>query len=264
MDVEDNPPQVTILPTCAAVNHYHDPSGKPACDDFIDEAERWGLEELKPFLLNLNEKTEEQKKIVAEKLSYYIGVPSKALLEMDFQYEAYAYTNMLLAAQGRTAAYYDGRFTMQAGGITAPTFDPIYDDAYVNRFWPSTTAVAMDLYANDLGICFEDDREFITCNFQANFAWNYNTTNGVNTLDIHMGNMRHNPEMRHLMIVGKYDFCYPLLNARYSYRKLQKNGFADRVTYKEMESGHESYYTTAGRKGLSAAIRKFIAKEGET
>lgn len=257
MNVDGNPAQVSILPTCAATNHFHHPEGKPELDMFIDEAARWGQEVYKPFLLNLENATEAEKESVAEKLSYYIGIPAEMLLAMNFEYEAYAYTNTLLAGEGKAAGYYDGRFTMQGGGIATPTFDPIYDDAYLNRFWPATTAVAMDAFANELGVNFREHREFVTENFAANAAWNYATTNHTGILDLHMGNLRHNPEMRQLMVAGKYDFCYPIANARYGYEQLRQS-FGDRVTYLEAESGHEAFYMDSSRKALTAAIRKFL------
>lgn len=258
MDVDDNPPQISILPTCAATFHFHAPEGKPDLDTFVNEAEAWGQAVYKPFLQQLAEKSAEEKAEIAKQLEGYIGIPAETMLAMDFQYEGYAYTNMLLAAQGKATGYYDGRFTMQAGGIATPTFDPIGDDAYLNRFWPATTAAAMEIYAKDLGVNFEDQREFVTENFAANASWDYHSTNGISTLDIHQGNMRHNAEMRQLLVAGKYDFCYPMANARWAAQQLQP--FGDRVTYLETESGHEAFYTNESRAVLTEAIRKFVTE----
>ena len=261
MDPEDNPNMVMTLPGCAATNWYHNREGKPAMDEFIAEAETWGFEVLKPFLLDLDNKSDEEKAAVAEKLSYYIGLAPEMILSMNFRYEAYGYTNMLLAEKGLACGQYDSRFTTMAGGIASPTFDPIYDDAYLARFWPATTAVAMHLYSEELGIDFGDSREFVCCNFTCNYGMNWNTTNGVSVFDIHMGNMRHNPAMRTLMTAGKFDFCFPIGNARWQYKKMVENGFGDRTTYLELESGHEAYYTDDSRKVLTDTIRKFVTEK---
>ncbi|MFV0362422.1 MAG: hypothetical protein ACK5LL_04945 [Suipraeoptans sp.] len=193
---------------------------------------------------------------MAEQLSYYIGIPAETLIAMNFEYEGYAYTSMLMSETGKAVGFYDSRYTMIGSGAGERTFDPIYDDAFLSRFWPAAVTVAKTVYRDFLNIKFEDGRDFVTQNFSAALQWDFKISNGYTVTDCAVANMRHNQDMRMMIVAGKYDFCYPIEHARYSYKNI---GFpAERTQYLELDSGHDPYFPGKSQDDLAKAMREFI------
>lgn len=256
MDLADYSVPVAILPTCAATAHYHFPEGKPSAEEFINEADVWGETVLNPFLKNLENATENEKKEIAEKLAYYTGLKSEVILEMNFQYDAFTYINLLFGEQNQAVGFYDSRQKMEGGAITSTTFDVVMDDAFINRAWPAVKATACTLYRKKLGVHFKDEREYVVQNYIINECWDFRTRNKIRMHELMVGNMRHNPELRMLLVVGKYDFCYPIKYARFMSKNIGLP--KDRVELLESEAGHFPYFSGEGQRILAERMRLFI------
>lgn len=253
----DTPDICLSAATFAAINAYHNPEGKPDPMVFAEEAYAFGCDILRPLLLKKETATEEEKQTVAEKLSYFIGIPAETILGMNFNVDTFTYAHMLaLADKGLAVGLYDGRYTLPGGALTTSTFDLIADDGLLAVSWPAVYALALEIYKKEFGISFSDNRPFVNTNFDAYMNWDWHISENTRPVDWQLYNMRHCPDL-HLMIVnGLYDSVWGYGYSKYTY---ENSGLPkERTVFKSYYAGHEMYFDEASRHKMAADFREFI------
>lgn len=251
------PSPINALGTCAATNWYHNPQGKPDLNTFINEAHKFAYDEYAHALLVGSDIDSEEMQHVAERLSYFTGIPMDTVIGMGLQIDAMSFTTQALAAQGLSCAIYDSRYTTSAGAVMSPTFDVTTDDAFFASMHPKAISLFTDFMQDKLRIDW--DKEYTPHNFYIldNFDYQLHSVGvSVGSNDLLATSMRRNHDLKLFLARGIYDFCSPLGEGRYT---LAHYPFPkDRVTYKEYHSGHHLYMGKTAKENVADDLRKFI------
>jgi carboxypeptidase C (cathepsin A) len=148
-----------------------------------------------------------------------------------------AYAKQLLAGQGLEAGIYDSRYTLP---LAASGGDPVADDPAMGRYVPGLVAAFNEMMRNDLKV--DMDIPYTAIRFELAFKWNFART-GVPERQSYAADlataMRRTPKLRVLVAAGYYDM---LTTPAAAESQVKAGGLpADRVTFKNYESGHMLY-----------------------
>lgn len=254
MGAPDQPGSLNLLATFAAIHRFHGPEGKPSLRDFIDEAHRFAYDVYARALLLGEALSAEERQKVAEKLSYFTGLPAALLLQNGLKLDKNLFASQLLAAQGKTVSLYDGRRTAEAAAQKAALYDSSADDPFLMDSWSQSIAMIHDHMRGALGITW--DREYLAQNYQACWNWDFSMTRPAQTNDLLSVAACRNPQMRIFIGKGIYDCVAPIGDGRYTlyHYNLPK----ERVTYREYEAGHTVWSGPEAKKKFAADLREFI------
>jgi carboxypeptidase C (cathepsin A) len=229
------------LPSLAVTAWYHnkiDRAGRSAAQIY-DEVKAFGTTDYATALFELRKETlsEEDEKRVAGKLEAYTGISARRWIHSGLRIPMQAFEKQLLAQQGLEVGHYDSRYTLPLAGSGG---DPVADDPAMGRYVPGFVAAFNDMIRNDLHV--EMPTPYAAIQFALNFKWNY-TRAGVPegqsyAVDLATA-MRRTPKLRVLVAAGYYDMVTTPAAAE---NQIKRGGVpADRVTFKNYESGHMLY-----------------------
>ena len=251
----DQPPELDIIATLAAINHYHYPDGKPGLRQFVDEAHAFAYGAYAHALLMGRALPKDEQLETARQMSYYIGLPAEALLAKGLHITIQEFSSALMAQRGKTVSLYDGRFLRDAAAVPGKLHDNSSDDPLLLNLWTAEVTLMHEFLKNTLHIDW--DREYLVQNYQIGWDWDFTMSNNARPNELLTVAVNRNAGMHVFMGKGLFDCVTPIGDGRYtiSHYDLPR----DRLTYREYEAGHALWHGTA-RGTLCDDLRIFIKK----
>ena len=191
---------------------------------------------------------------MVESLSGYNGLPASVYAQ-SLAVPSGAFARTLLADDGLALGLYDGRYTLPldpTGG------EPVADDPAMTRYVPGFVAAFHQMLHDDLKV--EMKRPYgaiVWKDLLASWKWDRaQVAPGQSFAQDLAIAMRRNPDLRVLVASGHYDLVTTPAAAR---RQIEEAGLpADRVTFKDYESGHMLYLGDTAA-AFSDDVRALIA-----
>jgi len=244
-------PSVLQLPSLAATHWYHHRDGKPALEDFVEEAWRFSHEHYLQALFLGSRMPQDGREEVMRRLAYFTGLEEGYLREHDLRIGKGDFASLLLRDEGCQVGIYDGRYKLKNAAHTAIS-DPVADDPAMGLYTPAFTGAMNGPLKQELNITL--DREYKAINFAVNEKWkNESMRTPLQSL---MAAMRRNPDLRVLFATGCFDLATDLGGVRYTVSHMGMP--AERVIVREYPSGHMPYLGEESVTRLAADIRAFI------
>ena len=259
---------IQMLPTFASIAQYH---GKGSyvdrdVDAVFDKAVRFAEESLAPALL-LGDRLDGKRELsLARAIARFTGLDVAFILSKHLRIELTDFRQRLLADEGRVCGRLDGRFTFPAGNFlqTSAEGEPEED--------PSDTATTSawmggfrSILANEIG--YRNDAPYLGSNWEnvgmkwdhghkgAQVQWKSDTPNVAYDLAT---SMRHNPNMRVLVLGGRYDLATPFLGPVEDLARLfLSDDIKANLTFKLYDAGHMIYVNPAANEPMAADIEEF-------
>lgn len=256
------PNVVTLLPTMAATKWAHF-NGSDTCslDDYVEKAYRFAVDKIEPLMKNYSEFSADSKRVLAEEMSELTGLPSKDILEVDFQInDICLFAGKLMEDRHLHVGIYNSSMTWEDVENTG-MLDPAGDDPAQAAICMAVSSVMKGPFKDILGISF--DREYVEINFDANRKWDLNNPKRVfdevqprTSAECLNAGMRRNPQMRTLIMEGYYDLCTVYGASRL---QLERSGLPkQRVRLEGYPSGHEPWIGTQSADKAEKDIREFL------
>jgi carboxypeptidase C (cathepsin A) len=234
-------PAALSLPSLAVTAWYHnkiDRAGRNAVQ-LYDEVKAFAATEYADALRRLKSDSlsEADERRIAAKLEAYTALPAQKWIRASLRIPVQAYAKQLLAGQGLEAGIYDSRYTLP---LAASGGDPVADDPAMGRYVPGLVAAFNEMMRNDLKV--DMNIPYTAIRFELAFKWNFSRT-GVLERQSYAADlataMRRTPKLRVLVTAGYYDM---LTTPAAAESQVKAGGLpADRVTFKNYESGHMLY-----------------------
>ena len=244
-----------IVPYYAATAWYHKALSKNYIDkdltQYLPEVENFTINEFIPALVKGHTLSEENKKQLASKLSAYIGISEKVILQHNFRISPIFFWKELLRDKGYTVGRLDSRYK----GIDKEDAGegPDYNaelTAWLHAFTP-----AINMYLRD-ELNYKTDLKYNM--FGPVHPWDRNNDKtGENLRQA----MAQNPFLHLLVQSGYYDGACDYFNAKYNLWQMDPSGkLKDRMFWEGYRSGHMMYLRKEDLISSNENIRTFIKK----
>ncbi len=254
---------LTYLPSMAATAWYHKKAGQDkSLEAFIDECRNYTYDKYAPALYRGSLLSADEKKEVAEKLSYFTGLETDYILKSNLRIMMPRFQKELLADQGLAIGRNDGRF--MGNEIDQLSDGPHLGDASSYQTGSAYAAGLNYFYANMLKV--KMDRQYIISNDEINDKWNWRPVPAgeawepayMNVARKLAETMRRNPEMKVMVTSGYYDLICPFFDAEYTFSRHGIEREKVKMTY--YEAGHMMYLHEPDFIKMSDDIRAFITE----
>ena len=242
-----------MVPYYAATAWYHkvlapDLQSKDLTD-MLPEVENFTINELIPALAKGGFLEESRKKELATKLSRYIGLSEKSVLESNLIIPANFFWKELLRDKGFTVGRLDSRYR----GIDSKDAgdEPDYNAELTS--WLHSFTPAINIYLRE-DLHYKTDLKYNM--FGPVHPWdNQNNHTGE---DLRKA-IAENPYLHLLIQSGYYDGACDYFNAKYSLWQLDPSGkLKDRLNWQGYRSGHMLYLRKSDLAEANENLRKFI------
>ncbi len=241
-------PYLSFFPTYAATAWYHDQlANKPAdFEAFIEEVRVFTEKEYMPALYKGSRLTNDEKDMIAKRLSHYCGVSGDFWKRANLRVKAGEFFNELLREKGLTVGRLDSRFV----GINDNLLNQYATtDPQSNAISPAYTAGFLDYLYSDLGV--SKDLHYKTSAYsspgfkwdwshQGNFGWG--TQTAISTAMDMADAMNKDPNVKVLIMNGYYDLATPFYGVEYTIDHLGLTPeIRDNIIMTYYEAGHMMY-----------------------
>ena len=250
---------VTYLPSMAATAWYHKKAGQgQTLEAFVEECRQFTFDTYIPALYRGALLSDSEKDAIAEKLTYFIGLDKKYILNSNLRILMGRFQKKLLEEEGLAIGRLDGRFMGDEADKVSER--PHLGDAASYQISSAYTASLNHYFASELKV--KMDRPYITSGGGSNWRWRtvpdgqYWEPMPVNTAPDLGETMRRNPAMKILVASGYYDLITPFFDAEYTFAR--NNIVTDRVKMTYYEAGHMMYTHRPDLIKLSKDIREFL------
>jgi len=242
-----------LVPYYAATAWYHkalsaDLQNKDLTD-MLPEVENFTVNELIPAMTKGGFMDDAKKKDLATKMSRYIGLSEKAILQANLQVQTGFFWKELLRDKGFTVGRLDSRYRgidRQDGGD-----NPDYNAELTS--WLHSFTPAINIYLRQ-DLHYNTDLKYNM--FGPVWPWN-DQGNHVGE-DLRQA-MAQNPYLHLLIQSGYYDGACDYFNAKYSLWQLDPGGkLKDRLKWEGYRSGHMLYLRKPDLVESNENLRKFI------
>ena len=243
------------LPYFTAAAWYHDalPSElqEQDLDAILPEAEAFTMDQLLPAMAKGGSLDDEQKKAIAEKISYYSGLSQEAVLNNNLRVSTSFFWKELLRDRELTIGRLDSRYR----GIDKMNAGVRYDFDPALSSWNHAFAPAINYYLRNV-LNYETDLKYNV--FGPVRPWDRDNDNtGENLRQA----MAQNPFLHVLVQSGYYDGGTPYFDAKYTIWNMDPSGkLQDRIEFKGYRSGHMMYLRDEDLETSNKDIREFIEK----
>lgn len=254
---------LTYLPSMAATAWYHKKAGQnKTLESFVQECRDFTYTIYAPALYKGNLLSEVEKNEIADKLSYFIGLPKDYILRSNLRILMHRFQKQLLSDQGLAIGRLDGRFMGDEGDKLSE--GPHLGDASDYQIDAAFTATLNYYYANVLKV--KMDRPYLTNNEDIGNKWRWRTVpdgaywepTPVNVADRLGETMRRNTDMKVMVASGYYDLICPFFDTEYTFSR--NNIVKERVKLYYYEAGHMMYVHEPDFLKLNTDIRDFLSK----
>lgn len=255
-------PFALYLPTYAATSWYHKalPSPPPMLDPFLDEARAWALGPYTAALMKGDRLTDAQRDSVAGALNRFTGLSVDYIEKANLRVTEGEYTAELLREHGETVGRLDSRFTgaMFDRLTQNAEYDPqsaAIEDAY--------TAAFLDYYHRELNVPVDRDYK-ISADVGEPWDWKHRAPDGSRQMMVNTGpDLAHalefNPNLRVLVLNGRFDLATPFLATEYMMSHLGLPAdLRTHVTMKYYDAGHMMYVNEDALRRMKADIGDLI------
>lgn len=254
---------LTYLPSMAATAWYHKKAGQgKTLDAFIGECRDFTYNAYAPALYKGALLQEDERQMMASKLSYFTGLSADYILKSDLRVLVPRFQKQLLAEQGLAIGRLDGRFT--GDEIDDVASEPHLGDPSGYKVDGAYTAALNNYFAADLNVSM--DRPYITSNEAISKKWRWRPVPEGQYWEPSMVNvsrklgetMRRNTGMRVMVAAGYYDLICPFFDTEYTF---SRHGIVqDRISISYYEAGHMMYLHEPDFENICAEIRTFLTK----
>jgi len=242
-----------LVPYYAATAWYHkalgaDLQGKDLTD-YLPEVENFTVNELIPALSKGGFIEDAKKKDLAAKMSKYIGLSEKVILQSNLQIQTNFFWKELLRDKGLTVGRLDSRYR----GIDRQDLGDAPDYNAELTSWLHSFTPAINIYLRQ-DLHYQTDLKYNM--FGSVFPWN-DQNNHVGE-DLRQA-IAQNPYLHLLIQSGYYDGACDYFNAKYSLWQLDPSGkLKDRLKWEGYRSGHMLYLRKPDLAEANENLRKFI------
>ncbi|MCX8480528.1 MAG: carboxypeptidase [Sediminibacterium sp.] len=242
-----------IVPYYAATAWYHKALSKNYVEkdltQYLPEVENFTINEFIPALVKGHTLTEEQKKQLATKLSGYIGISDKVILQHNFRISPNFFWKELLRDKGFTVGRLDSRYV----GIDKEDAGESPDYNAELTAWLHAFTPAINMYLRD-ELNYKTDLKYNM--FGPVHPWDRNNDKtGENLRQA----MAQNPFLHLLVQSGYYDGACDYFNAKYNLWQMDPSGkLKDRMSWEGYRSGHMMYLRKVDLISSNENIRTFI------
>lgn len=253
----------TYFPTMAATAWYHGKAGQgKKLEDFVQEAREFAYQMYLPALYQGNQLSTEDKRILASRIAYFLGLDPEYVLRSDNRILTSRFKKELLRAEGKTIGTLDGRYLGEEGDQTADR--PTLGDPSSYGIDAAYTAALNDYFARTLKV--KMDRPYLSSNGSIGAKWNWRPVpegaywepSYVNVARSLGESMRRNKDLKVLVANGYYDLITPFLDAEYTFARHDIPMERVKMTY--YEGGHMMYNHRPDFEKLVKDIREFMGK----
>jgi len=254
---------ITYLPSMAATAWYHKKAGQnKTLETFVQECREFTYNIYAPALYKGNLLTDEEKNSIAEKMSYFIGLPKAYILKSNLRILMHRFQRQLLYDEGLTLGRLDGRFMGNEGDKVSE--GPHLGDASDYQISSAFTASLNYYFTNELKI--KMDRPYLTSNEDIDKKWRWRPVPDntywepmpVNIADKLGETMRRNTDMKVMVASGYFDLICPFFDTEYTFSR--HNIVRERVELKYYKAGHMMYVHQPDFLKLNKDIREFLTK----
>lgn len=251
----------TYFPSMAATAQYHKKAGAgKSVEEFTAEARRFVYDTYLPALYKGNTLTEAERKAIAQKMSYFLGLSEPYILQSNLRVLVPRFQKELLRGEGLTLGRLDARYKGEEADQIAEK--PTLGDASDYQIGAAYTAVANSYFADDLQVVM--DRPYLTGNDEVGEKWRWRDVPDGQYWEPMFANvtrrlsnaMRRNTQLKVMVASGYYDLITPFFDAEYTF---SRNGFPnERIELKYYPSGHMIYNHHPDFEQLAKDIKGFI------
>lgn len=237
---------------------YHgrvDRAGRTAAQIY-EEARNFGTTEYADALRRLRGGTlplDEQQRIAA-RLAAFTGLSADTWARAGLRLSVGDFGRQLLGDRGLEVGAYDSRYTLPLAGSIG---DPVADDPAMTQYVPGFIATFQEFLRNDLRVTMTEPYSAIAFGYAFRFDYTHGSVPDGQTFAADLAtSMRRTPRLRVLVCSGYYDFVTPPAGAEHAIKSAKLP--ADRVTFRNYESGHMLYLGGTADE-FAADVRAFVA-----
>lgn len=249
-------PYVHILPTYAAVAHFHGKHPGRTLAEVVAEAQQFADTDYTLALARGSRLPEQDRGAIAERLAELTGLGVDYVLRSDLRVELAAFCAELLRDRGLMVGRLDARFTAHPRQLTLAAMES--DPSYHHIQFPYTAAVNHYLRA-ELGYDSDLTYEILTGRVR---PWSYKEfeNRSVTTAEDLASAMRANPDLLVYVGFGYHDGATPFAASEHVLAHLRIPADADdRIMRRYYPAGHMMYVHEPSRAAQSRHLADFIA-----
>ena len=249
------PTEILEFIPIAAANWKYRPEGKPELEEFVEDAYTFSYEEYLPALAWGNRLSEEKRRTVAKKLSYFTGLPTEKLLADGLKINKYQFAATGFADLGFSIGMNDIRFTGPVDRAAGTCIEDFFEKDVSNNLPLQMQARCFNDYIrNELKIDIDEEYEQLCYN--PDMTWDYSVSRNPGEC-LRLAMLR-NPQLRVMFCMGYFDLVTPMSYARYcaAYHELPQ----DRIDWNCYKAGHMPYLGTDNSNEVLNGLREFILK----
>ncbi len=253
---------LTYLPSMATSAWYHRKAGSgKTLEQFAEEARTFTWDEYAPALYKGTRLSADQKKQIAQRLSYFTGLPQAYIERSNNRVLINRFRKELLRDKGMTIGQLDGRYVGMESDEAADR--PTLGDAASYSIGSAYTAALNHYLSSKLNV--EMDRPYITSNSQLGTKWRWRDVPEGSywepsyvTVGRKLGDaMRRNKDLKVMVASGYYDLVTPFFDAEYTFSRY--GILPERVQMTYYEAGHMMYLHEPDLIKLTNDIRVFLS-----
>jgi carboxypeptidase C (cathepsin A) len=268
-----NLPHALYLSTFAATAWYHGAlAEKPASlADYMDEVERFAIDEYMPALLKGYSITAAEKQAIADKLARYTGTSAAWWLRADLRVTHGEFLQELMRERGMIAGRIDSRFS-------GPSLNPLNDEMDYDPFFPAIgpafTAAFREYLHSELKFDVPDEY-VVSGGLYDKWDWRHEQpgvdgdendqvpiTNVLPDLEVAL---TMNPGLHLLVEQGRFDLATPAHALKYNIDQLRLTPEArERVHVNYYDAGHMMYVNLPAAQQFRDSVVGFIRKTDGT
>jgi len=247
-----------LIPYMAAAAWFHkrlgaDLQGKEL-EKYLPEVEEFTISELIPTLTRGGFVDPARRKAIAAKMSKYIGISEKVILEHNLAIPANFFWKELLRDKGYTIGRLDSRYL----GVDREDAGEKPDYSPENTTWQHIFTPANNYYYKNY-LKYNTDLEYYVAGNTR--PWGREGADLEHTGEDLRQAMAMNPFLHLLVQSGYYDGACDYFNAKYDMWQMDPSGkLKDRMDWKGYRSGHMMYLRHDDLVSANEDLREFIRK----
>ncbi len=258
---------MSYFPTYAATAWHHKKAGQnhTSLENFLAEARHFAANSYATALIKGNRLSQNEKTIIADKISYYTGLSSSYILDNDIRIKPLAFLKQILSEHTQKISRLDSR---HSGSNEHPTTEIYGIDPYANNIRePFTNAV--QTYLNGvLNVPLQKGAYITTARTLPYWHWNWNVwgegnvPSGARFINV-MPNLDRtlasNPRLKVFVGAGYYDLATPFYSIENAFSELKNR--QGRIAIHHYSAGHIIYLDDLARQQLLNDINAFIISD---
>lgn len=253
-------PFVLFLPTYTTAAWYYQKLSPTLQADFqktIEQVKEFAGNEYAFALFLGNKLPPKVKKEVAEKLSYFTGLPVATIENMDLRIKPAQFMQELLKHQNKVIGRFDMRVTGDAlnKNTSRMEYDPSVDAIF------SAFTATFNQYVREELKWIKDDEYKVLANV---FPWNYgkDANRYYSTISTLREMMIRIPPLSVFVASGYFDLATPFFTTEYNFNHLNVPGdLSKRIIMKNYPAGHMMYTDQQSLRALSNDLHDYINNE---